>query len=348
MLGARQPRLVLVTRKTPWEVLLERHGTSAQARFYLETRGQSTHWAEEAHERFAAALARVLQGIPADRRRARVDRLDLDRFLFAPDDVVFAVGQDGLVANVAKYLRGQPVAGINPDPERHDGILCPHAPADVPVLLAWLDDGARLPAGAYRVQRRAMALAEREDGQRLLALNEVFVGHRTHQSARYRLRVTALSSQGGQAWSRHKGGDGTRDRGAEERQSSSGVICTTGTGSTGWARSIARQRAEPPALPDPEEPRLAWFVREPFPSVATGTNLEQGVLDADRALELSSEMGEDGVIFADGIEGDALEFVEGQSVRISLAAERLTLVVRSSPPKRPSSGGTSSMIPPTD
>lgn len=41
-------------------------------------------------------------------------RGDLDRFLFEPDDIVLALGQDGLVANVAKYLDGQPVIGSNP------------------------------------------------------------------------------------------------------------------------------------------------------------------------------------------------------------------------------------------
>jgi len=60
----------------------------------------------------------VLGAIPSDWRRARVDRADLDRFLFEPEDVVVAVGQDGLVANVAKYLTGQPVIGCNPDPKR--------------------------------------------------------------------------------------------------------------------------------------------------------------------------------------------------------------------------------------
>ena len=37
-----RPRVVLVTRKTPLELLLERHGTLAQARFYLRTRGQDS------------------------------------------------------------------------------------------------------------------------------------------------------------------------------------------------------------------------------------------------------------------------------------------------------------------
>src|SRR5262249_10163939 len=145
------------------------------------------------------------------------DRDGLDRFLFSPDDVVVMVGQDGLVPNTAKYLDGQLAVGINPDPERYDGILCPHPPAGMPALLDWLE---RRDGPPYRVQSRVMAVAQREDGQRLLSLNEVFVGHRTHQSAKYRIR--------------------TGDR--QERHSSSGLICSTGTGATGWARSISTQR----------------------------------------------------------------------------------------------------------
>ena len=37
--GILRPRVVLVTRKTPLEQLLERRGTHDQARFYLQSRG---------------------------------------------------------------------------------------------------------------------------------------------------------------------------------------------------------------------------------------------------------------------------------------------------------------------
>ena len=299
-----RPRLVVVTRKTPLELLLERHGTLGQARFYLESRGQDIGWAEEAHERFTAGFARVQAAIPADQRRVRVDRAELDRFLFAPDDVVIIVGQDGLVPNTAKYLDGQLTIGINPDPVRYDGILCPHRPEAMPLLLEWL---ARRDERWYRIQRRVMAVAEREDGQRLLALNEVFVGHRTHQSARYRIAV----------------GDRV------ERQASSGLICATGTGSTGWAKSIALQRHLDPAsqLPAPEESRLVWFVREPFPSASTGTDLDHGWLGLGERLQVFSDMGEDGVIFADGIESDRLEFLTGHVAEIGVSSQVLNLVV---------------------
>ena len=96
------PRVVLVVRKTPLELLLEHHGTFAQAVFYLESRGQSAVEYEQAHERFQSALAQVTQAIPPDQRRVRVGRGDLDRFLFAPEDIIVIVGQDGLVPNTAK------------------------------------------------------------------------------------------------------------------------------------------------------------------------------------------------------------------------------------------------------
>lgn len=298
--GAR-PRVVLATRRTRLDVLLEVHGTLGQAQFYLESRGAALEPLVEQHERFEQALRSVQQGIPPDQRRVRVDRDSLDRFLFAPDDIVLIVGQDGLVPNVAKYLRGQLTAGINPDPLSVEGVLCAHAPAETVSLLEWLEHGT----GRLRVSPRVMAQAQREDGQTILALNEVFIGHASHQSARYRLQTDS----------------------GNERQSSSGVICSTGTGATGWARSICTQMGLPvESLPGPEEAALAWFVREPWPSIATGAKLRSGFLK-DGRLVLSSEMGTGGVVFADGIETDRLEFLEGQTVVVDVAPHRLNLVL---------------------
>jgi NAD kinase len=298
--GERQ-RVVLITRKTSLELLLERHGTLSQARFYLRARGEDPQRYEVAHEHQRAALSAVSQALPPDQRRTRVEREQLARFLFAADDLVLIVGQDGLVANVAKYLQGQTTVGINPDPASFDGVLCRHPPAAMPQLLAW----AREPGPTFRLQERTMAMARREDGQQLLALNELFVGHQTHQSARYRIELP-------------KG---------KERQSSSGLICSTGTGATGWGRSIAEQRHLEKKLPAPDELRLVWFVREPFPSVATGTKLSFGQLAAGQALVLWSEMQQGGTVFADGIEEDRLEFATGHRLEVRVAERQLRLVV---------------------
>jgi len=302
-MAKRVARIVVVTRKTPLELVLERHGTHGQAKFYLSTRGQSIEPLERIHAGVTNGLSAVLRALPSDQKYARVDRDELDRFLFAPDDVIMMVGQDGLVPNVAKYLDGQLAIGINPDPATYDGVLCRFPPDATAALLDFAASGE----GAFAIRPRTMAEALREDGQRLLALNEIFVGHQTHQSARYKITVDGKS----------------------ERHSSSGLICATGTGATGWARSIAEQRGIniKEGLPDPTTPSLAWFVREPFPSVATGTALNFGVVAAGQALELLSEMGEGGTLFADGIESDRVEFASGQSLRIRVAARQLRLVV---------------------
>src|ERR1700712_1875475 len=137
------PRAVLVHRRTELEELLARHSTRGQAAFFLSTRGRSLEEVEQRHEAQQAALAGVSAAVPADWRRGLLERADVSRFLFAPDDVLVVVGQDGLVANVAKYLDGQPVVGVNPDPARNPGVLVPHRPDAVRGLLPDVVAGGR-------------------------------------------------------------------------------------------------------------------------------------------------------------------------------------------------------------
>jgi len=292
------PRVVVVTRPTEYELLIARHATRAQAVFFLEGRGGAIDAIEARHRTFEVALRDTMNAVPRSWRVARVRRDELAAFRFDPQDTVVVVGQDGLVANVAKYLDGQPVLGVNPNPSSYDGILVPLPPIALTDLL--------VPAAERRArtESRTMAAARLDDGQRLLALNEIFVGHVTHQSARYRIAH--------------------RER--EERQSSSGVVVTTGTGATGWASSIIDRRVTERVLPEAEETRLTFFVREAFASRATGTSLADGdVADGD-FVELVSEMNEGGVIFGDGIERDRLRFDWGMRVTVSIAPTRLELV----------------------
>src|ERR687896_116757 len=173
------PRAVLVERPSEYDELLARHATHEQVRFFLAQHGRAVEEVLERHAALAATHRAVLGAVPADWRAATVARGDLDRFLFEPEDVVLALGQDGLVANVAKYLEGQPVIGLNPDPEHIAGVLVKHPPDAAADLIA------DLAAGRARIERRTMVEARLDDGQVVTALNEVFVGHASHQSARY-------------------------------------------------------------------------------------------------------------------------------------------------------------------
>lgn len=126
-----QPRAVLVHRRTELTELLERHGTRGQAEFYLRTRGTKMADVEARHAAVVASIADVTAAVPAPWRRAAVERAELARFVFEPADIVVVVGQDGLVANVAKYLESQLVIGINPEPSRNAGVLVRHPPSAI-------------------------------------------------------------------------------------------------------------------------------------------------------------------------------------------------------------------------
>ncbi|KAA0941372.1 hypothetical protein [Streptomyces apricus] len=179
------PRVVIAHRTTEYEELVAHHGTHGQAAFFLSSRGRDIEEVAERHRRTRRALADVTSAIPLTWRQSRVERADLDRFLFAPEDVVVVVGQDGLVANVAKYLDGQPVVGIDSDPGRNPGVLVRHRPASAGKLLR-----AAFASGTG-ADELTMVEAVADDTQRLLALNEVYLGAAGHQTARYRLGLDA-------------------------------------------------------------------------------------------------------------------------------------------------------------
>ncbi len=306
------PRVVIVHRTTEYEELVAHHGTHGQAAFFLSSRGRTIEEIAERHHRTRRALTDVASAIPLTWRQSRVERADLDRFLFAPEDVVVVVGQDGLVANVAKYLAGQPVVGIDSDPGRNPGVLVRHRATDAAGLLP-----AAL-ATATGVDELTMVEAVADDTQRLLALNEIYLGAAGHQTARYRL---GLEDDG----NGRDGGNGGNGRGVVEVQASSGVLVGTGTGATGWIRSVWEGRGSPLPLPRPAEDRLVWFVREAWPSPTTGTTQVAGLLSATSRLTLTAES-ERLIAFGDGMEGDALELTWGQSVRVGVCGRRLRLV----------------------
>jgi hypothetical protein len=148
-------------------------------------------------------------------------------------------------------------------------------------------------------------VGDRTAGLTLTALNEIYLGSPTHQSARYEL---------------------TLPDGRTEPQSSSGLLTGTGTGATGWLLSAAQERHSPLALPTPTAHALGWFVREAWPSPTTGATLTEGVLESDQSLSVLVRS-ESLVIFGDGIESDRIPLTWGQTVTITPAPRTLRLVI---------------------
>ncbi len=296
---ALAPRVVLVHRRSELEELTQRHSTRGQVEFFLKQRGRTLEDVDLAHAEGRAAINEVGVSIPLEWRRAEVERASLPQFLFGPEDIVVVVGRDGLVANVAKYLNGQAVVGFNPFPHTNAGVLTRHAPASAVHVFAAVE------AGRMAVEERTMVAATSDDGQEITGLNDVFLGDIGHQSARYVIRAP----------------------GAEpESQSSSGIVVGTGTGSTGWLRSLANDRGAGQLLPQPTAPALAWFVREAWPSPYTAAAMTMGALPAPQ--ELTIEVQSDTmIVFGDGIEADRLEASHGQRVTVGVSSRRLRLAV---------------------
>jgi NAD kinase len=318
MSSAAYDKIVLVTQKTALEELLERFNTREQAKFYLEHLGASFDGYLSAHETYVSALAALQRQLPGDVRRQTIERSFLPNFLFGRRDLVVALGRDGLVVNTAKYLTDQPLVGFNPDPERIDGVLLPFTVERAESVLA---DALE---GDCPVERITMAKATLNTGQVLYAVNDLFIGQKTHVSARYQIRY----------------------RQREEHQSSSGLIVSTGAGSTGWLRSIltgaagvvhsfvSNQRVE--AVKERyqfgrEAKHLVFSVREPFVSRSSGAEIVFGPIEESESLELTSQMPRGGVIFSDGIEQDYLEFSSGVVAQIGVAEKCVNLVMDAQP-----------------
>lgn len=310
MSAANDRKVVLVTRKTRLEELIAKYLTAAQAKFYVEHLGADFSDYQREHDVYLDQQHQVLQTLEQWGRYQMIDRSFLPNFIFGPSDIVVALGQDGVVANTMKYLDGHPLVGVNPDAKRYDGVLLPFAAGDLRTLLLDVASAKR------PFKTVTMAKASLANGQVLYAVNDLFIGARSHTSALYEIT--------------------TGER--KERQSSSGLIVSTGLGSTAWFQSIVTgslaiagafggetpERYQPQAWDSAE---LRFAVREPFPSKTSQVSLVYGHLTRSEQLKVRSLMPENGVIFSDGIENDRLDFNSGTEVQITVADRLGRLIV---------------------
>lgn len=319
--------VILVIGKTRLEQMIERFNTKDQARFYIKHAGGDFEEYEQEHEEFHKSLKEVSLIASKQAKMKMIERKFLPNFLFSNRDVVVALGQDGLVANTAKYINGLPLLGVNPDLKRNDGILLPFSKDTFEHGLASVF------SNRYNQKQVTMAQAATHDGQTLLAFNDLFIGPASHTSGRYKISYGAKS----------------------ENQSSSGLIVSTGAGSTGWLSSVVNmsngiqssffnagknsfsendiKSKESKSVKNEihikmnwDEDRLAFVVREPFQSKHSQISLTAGYITEQVSLRLESHMPFNGVVFSDGIETDFLQFNSGSKLEITIAKQKANMV----------------------
>ncbi len=303
-------RVIIIRDKTRLEQLIERFNSKAQAKFYIERSEGDFEYYETENDRFYKSLNKIQETISKRLKYKVIDRSFLPTYIFTEQDLVVVIGQDGLVANTAKYVNGLPIIGVNPDSERYDGILLKHTPNGLDTVIK------NVLKGDFATKLVTMAKATLNDGQTLLAFNDFYIGANSHVSSRYDIEF----------------------KGKKERQSSSGIIISTGAGSTGWLSSIynmanninrhqTNKERRRQSLIRWEDEKLVFVVREPFLSKVTQTDIGFGFITKRQTLKVESNMPTKGVIFSDGIESDFLSFNSGSHVEIGIADEKANLII---------------------
>jgi NAD kinase len=312
-MAGKEPKIILVKRSTRLEELVARFNTVLQAKFYIEHLGADFSDYQLEDEVYKRAVSDAAEILSAYGRVQVVDRNFVPNFIFGSDDLVVTIGQDGLVANTMKYLTGHMLIGVNPDPVRWDGVLLPFTVKDLRLIVPEVLRHSRL------FKEVTMARAQLNDGQSIYAVNDFFIGQRTHVSARYLIQLGAK----------------------QEQQSSSGIIVSTGLGSSAWLKSVITGAAaivkslnRNGDLEITHDCKIDWgsdylyySVREPFPSQVSQANLVFGKVTEKQPLIIRSQMADNGVIFSDGIESDFLQFNSGIEVTITVAEKKGHLVM---------------------
>ena len=298
---------IIVKNKTRLESLIERFNTKAQAKFYIERLGGNFEDYEVEHETFQYSLNSLQTQLSKVIKHKTLERIYMPSFIFSENHLIVVIGQDGLVANTAKYSKGIPIVAVNPDKQRYDGVLLPFDTSD------FIGGVESVISSNYQSKTMRFAEASLNDGQRLLAFNDLFIGASTHISARYKISFNNKV----------------------EEHSSSGLIVSTPAGSTGWLSSIFNmaygvtgmfEKNLKPKRPKLKDSELLFAVREPFQSIRTQTGITAGIIKNQNKLTIESLMPTSGVIFSDGIESDFLKFNSGSIATIGIAKETAKIV----------------------
>ncbi|HOX81393.1 MAG TPA: sugar kinase [Chryseolinea sp.] len=298
---------IIVKNKTRLESLIERFNTKAQAKFYIERLGGNFEDYEVEHDAFHYSLNSLQTQLSRVVKHKTVERVFMPSFIFSENQLIVVIGQDGLVANTAKYSKGIPIVAVNPDKQRYDGVLLPFDTTDFIVGVE------SVMANKFKSKTMRFAEAKLNDGQRLLAFNDLFIGASSHISARYRISYNKNT----------------------EEHSSSGLIVSTPAGSTGWLSSVFNmaygvagmfEKNLKPKRPKLKDNELLFAVREPFQSIRTQTGITAGIIKTHNSLTIESLMPTSGIIFSDGIETDFLRFNSGSIATIGIAKETAKIV----------------------
>jgi hypothetical protein len=301
-------RIVLVTKPTRLDELVQKHLTVDAARFFLNTCGQSIDSYQFEHDRYYRSLSVLRRNLPPEIPLIEVTRENLPNSMFREKDLIIVMGPDGLFVNTSKFIGPQPIITVNPDPQTIAGEHMLFAPNQIGDVIA------RVQAGTHKLEALPFVKAVIDNDREVWGINDVFIGRKDQVSARYEIKFGKQ----------------------EEHHSSSGIIVSTGVGSSGWLRSIVEmvegltksgRLHKLITLPSKTSKELVFVVREAFPSPSTDTSLITGRVVPGSPLTVVSQMSEGGYIFSDGVIEKAFEWNAGSTVVVTVGDRFINRVV---------------------
>lgn len=208
------------------------------------------------HRQALAEIRKILAGYKVKAYFCK--RSNFDKGQIKKSNLVLSVGGDGTLLRAASKAKDKLILGINSNSKKSEGALCVVKSADLKVKLK------RVIKGDFLVENFAKArVFLKKSGKSYSALNEIYFGSAfSYHTSRYSLKFGKI----------------------KEEQKSSGVVISTGLGSTAWYRSIAKESF------DPKLKELRFVVRDPYQGKLSQVNLLRGKISGRKKLYLKPNM----------------------------------------------------------
>jgi len=234
-------------------------------------------------------IIELLKKILKDSNLNLVNRCDLTKKDIKGHNLIFSIGGDGTFLRTAHFITNELIMGINSDVKKSEGKLCSAVKENLKDKINKIKEDEFIIKKLTRV--RVHYSSKDYD-----ALNEIYVGSsKPYYLGKYILKFNNI----------------------KEEQKSSGIIISSGTGSSAWYKSITNNTF------DPESEELRFVVREPYYGRLSKFNITTGRIYKNQKLYLVSKM-KDGIIAIDSI--TELPFSKDKEIEIKISPKPLNVI----------------------
>jgi len=175
-------------------------------------------------------------------------------------ELVISIGGDGTALSAGHYITNQKLLAVNSNPKKSEGAL---TTLNIDKLAEKLDQIKERKYGAEKLERIEVFINGKM--QKPIALNEVFIANeKAYLVSKYRLKIIK------------------KDVVREEEHRSSGLIFSTGTGSTAWFKSAGGKPFSPQAK------YVKMIVREPYFRSLSNFSIVGELIDEKEEIEVTA------------------------------------------------------------